>query len=61
MDLYKRRRPDWARRAKGLDQQPDDGNGQEQRPKSRIELARAKFAAKEDAVKNKQAPVAAKS
>ncbi|RJE21708.1 hypothetical protein PHISCL_05948 [Aspergillus sclerotialis] len=60
MDLYKRRRPDWARRAKGLDQS-DDGNGQEQRPKSRIELARAKFAAKEDAVKNKQAPVAAKT
>ena len=61
MDLYKRRRPEWARRAKGLDQQPDDGNGQGQRPKSRIELARAKFAAKEDGVKNKQAPVAAKS
>lgn len=58
MDLYKRRRPDWARKAKGLDQQPEESNGQGQRPKSRIELARAKFAAKEDKVKNKQAPAA---
>lgn len=58
MDLYKRRRPDWARKAKGLDQQPDDGNGQAQRPKSRIELARAKFAAREESGKNKQTPAA---
>lgn len=59
MDLYKRRRGDWVAKAKGLDRQPDDSNDQGQRPKSRIELARAKFAAKED-TKNKQT-VAAKS
>ncbi|RMJ27432.1 hypothetical protein PHISP_01688 [Aspergillus sp. HF37] len=59
MDLYKRRRGEWAAKAKGLDGQPEESNGQ-QRPKSRIEMARAKFAAKENA-KGKQAPVAAKS
>lgn len=60
MDLYKRRRGEWAAKAKGLGGQPEDSNGQGQRPKSRIEMARAKFAAKENA-KGKQAPVAAKS
>lgn len=61
MDLYKRRRGEWAAKAKGVDRQPENGNGPGQRPKSRIELARAKFAAKEENTKNKQAPVAAKT
>ncbi|RAH71464.1 RNA-binding RNA processing protein NOP9 [Aspergillus aculeatinus CBS 121060] len=42
MDLYKRRRGEWAAKAKGLDAVNSTG----ERPKSRIELARAKFAAK---------------
>ncbi|KAE8382601.1 hypothetical protein BDV26DRAFT_277957 [Aspergillus bertholletiae] len=50
MDLYKRRRGEWAAKAKGMD---NNYNGPGERPKSRIELARAKFAAKaeEDAKK----------
>ncbi|PYH40823.1 RNA-binding RNA processing protein NOP9 [Aspergillus saccharolyticus JOP 1030-1] len=49
MDLYKRFRGEWAAKAKGLDQ----ARGPGERPKSRIELARAKFAARaeEDAQK----------
>ncbi|GKZ39296.1 nucleolar protein 9, partial [Aspergillus brasiliensis] len=45
MDLYKRRRGEWAAKAKGLD---TGGVGAEggQRPKSKIELARERFAAK---------------
>lgn len=54
MDLYKRRRGEWTAKAKGLldRQQSNDGNnnnsngGAGERPKSRIELARARFAAK---------------
>lgn len=64
MDLYKRRRGEWAAKAKGLDQQPDGGsNGQGPRPKSKIELARARFAAKEESKKKEDGgmPVAAKS
>ena len=61
MDLYKRRRGEWAAKAKRLDQQPDgSNNGQGGRPKSKIELARARFAAKaEEEAKGKG--VAAKS
>lgn len=57
MDLYKRRRGEWAAKAKGLDQQPSEGNANNQggRPKSKIELARARFAA------NQANNVAAKS
>ncbi|KAE8353566.1 hypothetical protein BDV28DRAFT_156913 [Aspergillus coremiiformis] len=52
MDLYKRRRGEWAVKAKGI----DSTNGSGERPKSKIELARAKFAAKaeEDAKKTAQ-------
>ncbi|KNG80613.1 rRNA processing protein Nop9 [Aspergillus nomiae NRRL 13137] len=57
MDLYKRRRGEWAAKAKGF----DNNNGSGDRPKSRIELARAKFAAKaeEDAKKGAQKGVSA--
>lgn len=52
MDLYKRRRGEWTARAKGIDRQPsNEGTGE--RPKSKIELARERFAAKEN--ENKQA------
>ncbi|RHZ74511.1 Nucleolar protein 9 [Aspergillus turcosus] len=57
MDLYKRRRGEWVSKAKGLD---SIENGQGERPKSRIELARAKFAAKA-AEESSKAPVAAKT
>lgn len=45
MDLYKRRRGEWKAKAKGLETRTEDGNSAE-RPKSRIELARARFAEK---------------
>lgn len=45
MDLYKRRRGEWAARAKGLDQQPTD-NGAAPRAKSKIQLAAERFATK---------------
>ncbi|CAL5870391.1 uncharacterized protein PFLUO_LOCUS4627 [Penicillium psychrofluorescens] len=45
MDLYKRRRGEWTGRAKGIERQPETGDGA--RPKSRIELARARFAAQQ--------------
>ena len=64
MDLYKRRRGEWAAKAKGLDQQPDGGSyGQNGRPKSKLELARARFAAKEESKKKEEGgkPVATKS
>jgi nucleolar protein 9 len=57
MDLYKRRRGEWASKAKGLD---SIENSQGERPKSRIDLARAKFAAKA-AEESSKAPVAAKT
>jgi nucleolar protein 9 len=60
MDLYKRRRGEWAMKAKGIDNTNDSG----ERPKSKIELARAKFAAKaaeEDAKKGTQNGAAAQS
>ncbi|KAJ5760977.1 Nucleolar protein 9 [Penicillium odoratum] len=44
MDLYKRRRGEWVGRAKGLDQQPGWAEGQGERPKSKIELARERYA-----------------
>jgi nucleolar protein 9 len=44
MDLYKRRRGEWVGRAKGLDQQPSWTEGQGERPKSKIELARERYA-----------------
>ncbi|KAJ5095361.1 hypothetical protein NUU61_004717 [Penicillium alfredii] len=45
MDLFKRRRGEWSARAKGIDRQLQADGGE--RPKSKIELARARFAAKE--------------
>lgn len=59
MDLYKRRRGQWAARAKGIEQLAgNEGSGE--RPKSNIELARERFAAKQSDAGNKQA-VSAKS
>ncbi|KAL2014254.1 hypothetical protein VTN00DRAFT_1779 [Thermoascus crustaceus] len=65
MDLYKRRRGEWKAKAKGQDTRPaGDGDGQAERPKSRIELARARFAEKAKAMESGEKPqkvVAAKS
>ncbi|KAJ9267584.1 hypothetical protein DTO212C5_5942 [Paecilomyces variotii] len=44
MDLYKRRPGEWKAKAKGLGPQTENGSGPAERPKSRIELARARFA-----------------
>ncbi|GAD99103.1 rRNA processing protein Nop9 [Paecilomyces variotii No. 5] len=44
MDLYKRRRGEWKAKAKGLEPQTENGASSTERPKSRIELARARFA-----------------
>lgn len=55
MDLYKRRRGEWTARAKGFDRQPGGDEGAGKRPKSKIELARERFAAKESASGNGQA------
>lgn len=60
MDLYKRRRGEWTARAKGFERQPTGSEDAQQRPKSKIELARERFAAKESDSRNKQA-VSAKS
>ncbi|KAJ5674116.1 Nucleolar protein 9 [Penicillium macrosclerotiorum] len=52
MDLYKRRRGEWSARAKGIERQPmgsEGPGGPGGRPKSKIELARERFAAKEAA------------
>lgn len=61
MDLYKRRRGYWISKAKGLeDGSPASEEGK--KPKSGIELARARFAARENAKSNDgQAPVSARS
>lgn len=65
MDLYKRRRGEWKAKAKGQDTRPaGDGDGQAERPKSRIDLARARFAEKAKAMESGEKPqkvVAAKS
>lgn len=60
MDLYKRRRGEWTARAKGIERQPTGNEVAGERPKSKIELARERFAAKESDSGNKQA-VSAKS
>ncbi|KAJ5634208.1 Nucleolar protein 9 [Penicillium herquei] len=47
MDIYKRRRGEWTGRAKGIERQPaamESSTGE--RPKSKIELARERYAAK---------------
>ncbi|OQD77681.1 hypothetical protein PENDEC_c002G04703 [Penicillium decumbens] len=59
MDLYKRRRGEWAARAKGLDQQPSD-EGAAPRLKSKIQLAAERFAAKQAEAEQKKS-VAAES
>ncbi|KAL4786194.1 hypothetical protein BJX76DRAFT_346468 [Aspergillus varians] len=45
MDLYKRRRGEWTAKAKGRDV-PNDNSAE--KPKSRLELARARYAAKQN-------------
>ncbi|KAL4918551.1 hypothetical protein BDW62DRAFT_210396 [Aspergillus aurantiobrunneus] len=45
MDLYKRRRGEWAAKAKGKDLASNDSG---EKPKSRLELARARYAAKQN-------------
>lgn len=49
MDLYKRRRGEWSARAKGIERDPVSAEGNTERPKSKLELARERFAAKEAA------------
>lgn len=44
MDLFKRRRRDWNHKAKGLEERSESNEGAE-RPKSKIEQARARYAA----------------
>lgn len=46
MDLYKRRRNEWKDKAKGIERQPE-GESNGARPKSKIELAAERFAAKQ--------------
>lgn len=61
LDLYKRRRGYWITKAKGLEDNPA-ASEEGKKPKSGIELARARFAAKENAQSNNgQAPVSASS
>ncbi|KAJ5093046.1 Nucleolar protein 9 [Penicillium angulare] len=51
MDLYKRRRGEWVARAKGIEQQqpaPGIQGPPSERPKSKLELARERFAAKQN-------------
>ena len=56
MDLYKRRRSEWNARAKGIDRDSTGREGGGERPKSKIELARERFAAKQnEAAEGKQA------
>ncbi|KAJ5749044.1 uncharacterized protein N7511_010740 [Penicillium nucicola] len=57
MDLFKRRRGEWTRKAKGIEERTQYVEGGE-RPKSKIELARARYAAAQEASagENKPAP-----
>ena len=48
MDLFKRRRGEWTRKAKGLEERTGSSEGAE-RPKSKIEQARARYAAAREA------------
>lgn len=48
MDLFKRRRGEWTRKAKGLEERTISSEGAE-RPKSKIEQARARYAAAKEA------------
>lgn len=48
MDLFKRRRRDWAHKAKGLEERTESNEGAE-RPKSKLEQARARYAAAKEA------------
>ncbi|KAJ5351053.1 hypothetical protein N7452_000027 [Penicillium brevicompactum] len=48
MDLFKRRRGEWTRKAKGLEERVVSNEGAE-RPKSKIEQARARYAAAREA------------
>ncbi|KAJ5717533.1 Nucleolar protein 9 [Penicillium malachiteum] len=59
MDLYKRRRGEWTGRAKGIERQPafmESNTGE--RPKSKIELARERYAAKRNEEEAQQAAAA---
>ncbi|KAJ5141257.1 Nucleolar protein 9 [Penicillium atrosanguineum] len=60
MDLFKRRRGEWAARAKGLDQQPTD-DGAAPRPKSKIQLAAERYAAKMTEEEQKKAATESQS
>ncbi|KAJ5239737.1 Nucleolar protein 9 [Penicillium chermesinum] len=55
MDLYKRRRSEWNARAKGIERNQEGMEGSGERPKSKIELARERFAAKQNETEGKQA------
>ncbi|KAK2754049.1 Nucleolar protein 9 [Arachnomyces sp. PD_36] len=61
MDLFKRRRGYWVAKAKGLEENSHESE-EGKKPKSGIELARARFAAKENAKSSDgRAPVSASS
>lgn len=51
MDLFKRRRGEWTRKAKGIEERDasNEGNERAERPKSKIEQARARYAAAREA------------
>ncbi|OGE53093.1 hypothetical protein PENARI_c008G04249 [Penicillium arizonense] len=55
MDLFKRRRGEWTRKAKGIEERTEYNEGAE-RPKSKIELARARFAAAREASAGENQP-----
>ncbi|KAJ6143356.1 hypothetical protein N7471_002809 [Penicillium samsonianum] len=48
MDLFKRRRRDWTHKAKGFEERTESNEGAE-RPKSKLEQARARYAAAKEA------------
>lgn len=55
MDIYKRRRGEWVARAKGIERQQPGNEATGERPKSKIELARERFAAKHNDAEAKKA------
>jgi nucleolar protein 9 len=57
MDLFKRRRGEWTRKAKGIEERTEYNEGAE-RPKSKIELARARYAAAKEASAGENQPPA---
>ncbi|KAJ5293921.1 hypothetical protein PENANT_c009G03937 [Penicillium antarcticum] len=55
MDLFKRRRGEWTRKAKGIEERAEHAEGTG-RPKSGIELARARYAAAKEASADENQP-----